>query len=99
LFDLLKREEEVRDQRTAALRFLESLSSSLDSRSEHEYVERAIRDAMGRVKDNIASLERQIADLGEDERTLEAKIRKKQAELQRNQQRLESLQGVRCVDA
>lgn len=42
-----------------------------------------------------ASLERQAAELGEDEQAIEGKIRKKRAELDRNQKRLESLQSVR----
>jgi hypothetical protein len=40
-------------------------------------------------------MERQAAELAEDEKALEAKIKKKQAELARNQKRLESLASVR----
>jgi clusterin-associated protein 1 len=47
------------------------------------------------LQDSIASLESQLQDLVEDEKTLDSKIKKKQAELSRNQKRLESLQTVR----
>lgn len=49
------------------------------------------------MQDSIGTLERQVAELREDEKTLESKIKKKQAELVRNQKRLESLQSVRYV--
>ena len=47
------------------------------------------------MKDNIGTLERQVTDLIDDEKTLESKIRKKRSELERNQKRLESLHSVR----
>jgi len=43
----------------------------------------------------VAALERQAAELTEDEKTLDAKIKKRQAELLRSQKRLESLAAVR----
>lgn len=96
LFDLLKREAEIREPRASALRFLEAVASSLDTKCpEHLHVDRAIRDAVASLKDSISSLERQVADLVDDEKTLESKIKKKQEELARSQRRLESLQTVR----
>jgi len=85
----------VREARTKALAFLEAVSGSLDARAEHEYLERSIRDAIAGVKDGIAQVETQLADLLEDEKTLDGKIKKKQAELARSQKRLDSLQSVR----
>ena len=46
-------------------------------------------------QDGISALEQQSSDLGEDERSLEGRLRKKQAELLRGQKRLESLTSVR----
>lgn len=72
-------------------------AGSLNARAEHEYVERCLHDAIGAAKDNIAALERQVEDLGDDEKTLSGKLRKTVDDLARNQKRLESLQTVRCV--
>lgn len=47
------------------------------------------------LQDNISALERQLADLVEDEKTLEGKLAKKKQELARAQKRLESLSTVR----
>lgn len=50
LYELLKREGENREARATALRFLDAVSSSLDSRAEHEYLEHSIHDAVANVK-------------------------------------------------
>ena len=49
-FIRLQREGGLRDARESALRFLETLSSSLDARTENEHVERSVRDAIGQLK-------------------------------------------------
>lgn len=95
LHDLLVQEDEVGAVRTRALRFLDSLST--DSRGEQEALERALRGALASAQDSVAQLARRAAELDEDEQALGAKIGKKQAELDRNQKRLESLQSVRWV--
>ena len=87
LHELLHRELEVRDARSKALQFLDAVSGTLNSRSEHEYLERSVRVAISAMKDSIASLETQLQDLLEDEKTLDSKIKKKQTELSRNQRR------------
>jgi hypothetical protein len=97
LFEHLKRDGEIRDARNAALRFLDAVSGSLDSRAESEYLERSVREAIGVAKDETAALERQLAELAEDEKAVDSKMAKRRAELDRNQKRLESLQNVRCV--
>lgn len=58
---------------------------------------RCIRDAIAAVQDNVASLEKQASDLLADQRNLEAKLKKKQQELERGEKRLQSLQTVRCA--
>ena len=45
--------------------------------------------------ESVHTVERQIADIASDESNLEAKIEKKRADLERNQQRLKSLTTVR----
>jgi hypothetical protein len=49
-----QREGGLRDARASALRFLETLSSSLDARTENEYVERCVRDSIGQLKVSLA---------------------------------------------
>lgn len=44
----------------------------------------------------MQSLEKQAADLLADQRNLEAKLKKRQQELERGEKRLQSLQTVRC---
>jgi clusterin-associated protein 1 len=95
LYDLLRRDGEVRDARAAALRFLDAVNGSLDSRAESEYLERSVRDAIASLKDGVGVLETQLAELAEDEKNVDGKVRKKRAELERHQKRLESLQSVR----
>jgi hypothetical protein len=95
LFELLRRDGELRASRAAALRFLDALSGGLDSRAEAAYLERSIRDAIAGAKDGIGALERQLAEAADDERSLESRISKRRAELDRSQKRLESLQSVR----
>ncbi len=56
-----------------------------------------IRDAIAAVQDNVGSLEKQAADLIADQRNLEAKLKKRQQELERGEKRLQSLQTVRYV--
>lgn len=58
-----------------------------------------IRDAIAAVQDNVGSLEKQAADLIADQRNLEAKLKKRQQELERGEKRLQSLQTVRYVFA
>jgi hypothetical protein len=57
-----------------------------------------IRDAIAAVQDNVSSLEKQAADLVADQRNLEAKLKKRQQELERGEKRLQSLQTVRLVN-
>lgn len=95
LYDLLGNEDEMRDARTKALRFLDAVASNLDSRSEHAYLERTVRDTITAAKENVAALNRQVSELKADETALEAKIKKKTSELDRNEKRFKSMQNVR----
>lgn len=95
LYDLLGQESELRVARQKALRFLDAVASNLDSRSEHAYMERTVRDTIAAAKENVTSLQRQVQELKADETALEAKIKKKTSELERNEKRLKSMQSVR----
>mmetsp|Transcript_43892 Transcript_43892/g.56276 ORF Transcript_43892/g.56276 Transcript_43892/m.56276 type:complete len:388 (+) Transcript_43892:200-1363(+) len=95
LFDLLGKEVDVRVERSKALRFLDTISGSLDSTSEHQYVEKSARGLVEALKEKIEVLEKQSQELVSDEKGLDAKIKRKQAELERHEKRLKSLQSVR----
>lgn len=95
LFDLLGKEVDVRVERSKALRFLDTISGSLDSTSEHQYVEKSARGLVEALKEKIEVLEKQGRELESDEKGLDAKIKRKQAELERHEKRLKSLQSVR----
>ena len=45
--------------------------------------------------ENVAALEKQCADLEQDEKNLEKRIKKKKSDLERSEKRLKSLQTVR----
>ncbi|XP_053476327.1 clusterin-associated protein 1 homolog isoform X2 [Ictalurus furcatus] len=85
LYDLLGREEDLRESRTAAIaRPLEIAE-----------VERALRVAVKDVLENVQKTKEMLNNVASDEASLDAKIEKKKQELERNQKRLQTLQSVR----
>jgi clusterin-associated protein 1 len=95
LFDLLQKEGDTRVDREKALRFLDGMSRNLGSNSESETVEKAISALLGNHGSNLDQLKQTSEELQRDEKQLEGKIRKKQAELDRCRKRMESLTSVR----
>lgn len=95
LYDLLGQEEELREARKKALLFLDAISSNLDSRAEHTHMEQSIRDAIASVQENVKALERQCEEMKADKKSLESKIKKKKAELERGEKRLRSIEVLR----
>ncbi|XP_055037648.2 clusterin-associated protein 1 homolog isoform X1 [Misgurnus anguillicaudatus] len=85
LYDLLGHEEDLRENRTAAIaRPLEITET-----------ERAIRAAVKDVTESIQMTKDLLNNVSSDEASLEAKIEKKKQDLERNQKRLQTLQSVR----
>jgi len=95
LYDLLQHEDSLRRKRDNALRFLDATNSNLHNTSEHEYIEKTIREIIVSQGENVAALEKQCSDLEHDEKNLEKQIKKKKSELERSEKRLKSLQTVR----
>eukprot|EP01138_Halocafeteria_seosinensis_P003139 gb/GECG01003209.1/.p1 GENE.gb/GECG01003209.1/~~gb/GECG01003209.1/.p1 ORF type:complete len:432 (+),score=86.44 gb/GECG01003209.1/:1-1296(+) len=95
LYDLLENETQLREARQSALRFLDAVSGNLDAKAEHKHLEQSIRDAISSTSDQVESLKQQVDDLENDHQSLQSKVSKKQAELERNEKRLASLQTVR----
>uniref|UniRef100_A0A7S2G6A9 Clusterin-associated protein 1 n=1 Tax=Florenciella parvula TaxID=236787 RepID=A0A7S2G6A9_9STRA len=95
LFDLLGKEQDVRQERARALGFLDAISGNLDSTAEHQFVEKSSQELLSALKDNIENMKKTSRDLEADEKALDAKIKRKQADLERHEKRLKSLQSVR----
>ncbi|KAK3571794.1 hypothetical protein QTP86_018694 [Hemibagrus guttatus] len=85
LYDLLGREQDLRENRTVAIaRPLEIME-----------VERALRAAVKDIMESVQKTKEMLNNVASDEANLEAKIEKKKQELERNQKRLQTLQSVR----
>ncbi|KAF0696405.1 Aste57867_12823 [Aphanomyces stellatus] len=95
LYDLLDNELEVREARMQAIRFLDTVSSNLESTNEHKFLEKSIKGIILSVQENVESMERQCSELDAEEKALAAKIKKAQGDLERSEKRLKSLQNVR----
>ncbi|KAJ1460422.1 Clusterin-associated protein-1-domain-containing protein [Pelagophyceae sp. CCMP2097] len=95
LHDLLGKERDVKPERDRALAFLDTISSNLDATAEHQHIQKSIFELVAQITDDISSTKRQVDELSADERALDAKISKKQSDLERHEKRLKSLQTVR----
>jgi len=95
LDSLLEEEPKLREARQRALRFLDAVSSNMDSRSEHDHLQKSIREAIENVRGNVEALEKQAEDLDADKRALEEKLAKKAREKDRNEKRLAALKNQR----
>ena len=95
LYDLLGREKELREARDKALQFLDNITRNLDSNAEQDYIRKCIRDIMQEQTQSLVTMEKMLADLEKDEQTLDSKIKKKAAELERAEKRAKALQTVR----
>ena len=86
---------ELRDTRIRALRFLDSISGNLETNAEQKYIEKSIKELIQTANDNYDLLEKQCQELETDENNVNAKIKKKQADLDRIEKRLKNLQAIR----
>ena len=81
--------EEVREARTRAA------GGTADVRE----MERLVREQIASVAESVDSLERGLADLAKDEKTLRGVLEKRRAELERGEKRLGSLRAARPAHA
>ena len=95
LFDLLSREKDLKEARDRALSFLDNISRNLDSNAEQEYIRNCIRDIINNQTGSLSQMEKMLEELEKDEKSLEAKIKKRSTELERAEKRIRSLQTVR----
>ncbi|KAL2078256.1 hypothetical protein ACEWY4_025941 [Coilia grayii] len=85
LYDLLGREEDLRESRQLAIARPLEINDT----------EKALRAAIKDVMENVQRTKEQLNNVASDEQSLDAKIEKKKQELERNQKRLQTLQTVR----
>ncbi|CAM9151321.1 unnamed protein product, partial [Chrysoparadoxa australica] len=95
LHDLMGKEKEARRARIKAVAFLEAISGNMSNTMELRYVEDAVKELLVDAKEKIELLQKQTEDLTADEQSLRGHIKKKRAELERNEKRLRSLQSHR----
>ncbi|XP_073998190.1 clusterin associated protein 1 isoform X1 [Rhodnius prolixus] len=85
IFELLRKEVDLRDIR----------NSSISTLIEMNRIESAVKEAVEFAKTSIANTKSLIENVSATESSLDAKIEKKQVELERNQKRLQTLKKVR----
>uniref|UniRef100_A0A3P9NRG0 Clusterin associated protein 1 n=1 Tax=Poecilia reticulata TaxID=8081 RepID=A0A3P9NRG0_POERE len=85
LYDLLGKEAELREMRTAAI----------GRPLEINETEKALRAAIKETLVSILSIKEMLSNVVSDETSLDAKIEKKKQDLERHQKRLQTLQSVR----
>uniref|UniRef100_UPI0037E896C9 clusterin-associated protein 1 homolog n=1 Tax=Semicossyphus pulcher TaxID=241346 RepID=UPI0037E896C9 len=85
LYDLLGKEVELREMRTAAIARPLEINET----------EKALRAAIKEVLESVEKTKDMLSNVVSDETSLDAKIEKKKQELERNRKRLQALQSVR----
>ncbi|XP_053708411.1 clusterin-associated protein 1 homolog isoform X3 [Synchiropus splendidus] len=85
LYDLLGKEVELREMRTAAI----ARPLEIDD------TEKALKAAIKEVLESVEKTKDMLVNGASDESSLDAKIEKKKQELERNRKRLQTLQSVR----
>lgn len=95
LYDLLESELEMKAARDGAIRFLDTVSTNLETTSEHRYLEKSVRELVAGVRDTIEVVEKQVQELAQDELALSGKMEKKKIDLERSEKRLRNLNTVR----
>lgn len=94
--ELLLYEIENRPRRTNALKFLDTMSSSLDvCTEEHNHVETRILHKIQTTREELGELTHKNSDLVAEEHRLQLAIKKRERDIERNQQRLDSLKTMR----
>ncbi len=94
--DLLLSEIENRPRRTNALKFLDAMSSTLDiCTEEHNHVETRILQMIQTAREGLGELTRKNSDLVAEEHRIQLAIKRRERDIERNQQRLDSLKTMR----
>lgn len=89
LYDSLSKEKELRDARTKALDFLDTMGNG------QEYIEKCVRDLMSGQDSQIEQMKEMVGKLQQSEAQLQSKIERRGAELDRAKKRLQGIASVR----
>eukprot|EP01066_Platyproteum_vivax_P000436 Platyproteum_vivax@DN10481_c0_g1_i1.p1 len=95
LFDLLENDPENAKDRADALSFVDTISHNSQGGSEVEYIEQTVLKIVEKNSINVSEVDQACTELEDQQKLLDAKIKKKRQELERSQKRLEILQKVR----
>jgi clusterin-associated protein 1 len=95
LYSLLAQEIQLKTNRDKALNFIETLNSSLDSSASSNLIEKTIRSELHTVSDSIKELDQLANQLEQEQKSLKAKIERKQTEFERIEKRFKSLKSVK----
>jgi clusterin-associated protein 1 len=95
LYDLLRKEPEMRSGRASALRFLDGMSRNLETNSEHEFIDQQVSSQLVRQDNQLTELKRMCEELEREEKGTQAKIKKKAQDLERLNKQLSRLVTVR----
>lgn len=95
LHSLLQREMEAKKSREEVSNFLETANSTFGRSEQFETIQETLTKHLDEVKSTLASIEEEYANMETDERHVMADMKKKKDELDRNNQRLRSLEQTR----
>jgi len=87
VFELLSKEDGLKDKRKDAIKFIEKLSKNY-SGEEHAYIKECVEKLINQQKESVDAMESYVKNLREDERTLEEKIKRKNLDIERANKRL-----------
>eukprot|EP00921_Rhytidocystis_pertsovi_P017052 GHVQ01026830.1.p1 GENE.GHVQ01026830.1~~GHVQ01026830.1.p1 ORF type:complete len:584 (+),score=91.62 GHVQ01026830.1:4736-6487(+) len=85
----------LREKRSKALRFLESMSLNLDSSTQHRFLEQSIRRATEEESEGLKQVGTTCVELQKDMSRMDIQNKKKRQEVERMEKRLRSLQTVK----
>ncbi len=95
LHESLQTEYDDNNDRSKAIKFLNSITGLSAEGSMKEHIESSIVHILDNTRDEVERLDQQCRILVSNEKGMEEKIRKKSIDLERNSKRLESLKEVR----
>jgi clusterin-associated protein 1 len=95
LYDLLRKEPELRSGRQSALRFLDGMSRNLESNSDHDFIDQQVSSQLVRQDTQLTELKRMCEELEREEKSTQQKIKKKSQDLERLNKQLSRLVTVR----
>jgi clusterin-associated protein 1 len=95
LHDLIQIEIQNKDDREAALNYIDQIVNDLDQGPEAKDVAMTLMQLVNQARDNVERLTQEWKKMESDKKELEEQIKKKTIDLERNEKRLESLKTAR----